>query len=315
MPSKDNKTSDVDFSRLSIDGMDVQKYVNNVGEDNIELIKHTPQQDNRLERNNYEQILKTIQEYNLPKLNSDFQESLDCSCLEDKVNTCKSIVAEISREESCEHDENIHKLLNTVVMNARIESGSIYNKPVALNENKSKAKIAQVTAEGSNKPEEIELIAQENYDKTKEQQIKLQDKFDVFCQVLKSRFSPEEQTYARYLNSTQKLYDIVQSNFTQYRILLNSISAVNAKEIKKKLSDAGLAESLKSTLEDRLEIYHQAQHSMEAILVVNEQVMTTITELTIKLSLVETGQNLEEKAENAIAETQVLIDRVKLFGK
>ncbi len=144
---------------------------------------------------------------------------------------------------------------------------------------------------------------------------KLERKFESFCEVLKSQFSPDEQTYARYLNSTQTLYENVKSNLERYSTLQASISAINIKDIKKRLKDENLEEGLQVALEKRLQIYQKAQDNMAEILAINEQIMTKIDDLTVSLGLLHTeSSQTVEGIEAALSESQLLIDRAEKYN-
>ena len=75
-----------------------------------------------------------------------------------------------------------------------------------------------------------------------------------------------------------------------------------------------LAEDAREAMQQRLNIYNEANTNKENILVVNEQVMTKLDELTIRLGAIQTREGLGDvRLDSAMNEILHLINRTNQY--
>ncbi|AUI88021.1 hypothetical protein BS333_16740 [Vibrio azureus] len=179
--------------------------------------------------------------------------------------------------------------------------------------------IEQVRTETRSKREHIsESIKTElsEFDKKNalHQLNQLQEKFESFNRVLNLQFDNDEMTHGRYLTTAEQLYLGAVDNLRCYMVLCHSISAIDIKNINKRLGIDMLPTETKKALSQRLAIYKNTTKEMDDILIANEQVMTKIDEVTSSLGSIQTREGLGEvRLNTAMQEIQILISRTKKY--
>jgi hypothetical protein len=153
-----------------------------------------------------------------------------------------------------------------------------------------------------------------NEERALKQLHQLHSKFAAFQAVLDHQFDRDELTHKRYLTAAEQLYFGAVDNLNSLSMLCHSTAAIDPKHIQSQLGNRSLAAGSRKAMEQRLEIYNEANTNKENILIVNEQVMTKLDELTIRLGAIQTREGLGEvRLDNAMNEILHLINRTNQY--
>ena len=142
----------------------------------------------------------------------------------------------------------------------------------------------------------------------------LQSKFKAFESVLDHQFDRDELTHKRYLTTAEQLYFGAVDNLKQMTMLWHSCQAIDSSLLNKQLENESLADDAKQAIEERLHLHQQSVEQINAILVINEQAMTKLDQLTLQLSSIQTRDGLSEIGlDTAMNEIMHLINRTEQY--
>lgn len=142
----------------------------------------------------------------------------------------------------------------------------------------------------------------------------LHKKFNAFENILNHQFDKDEFTHKRYLTTAEQLYFGAVNNLNNLVMLWHSTSAIDSEHLKQQLESETTDTLTIQALEKRLGIYEQSQTDIANILIVNEQAMTKLDELTSKLGSIQTREGLNEvRLDTAMSEILHLISRTDKY--
>ncbi|MDQ7091948.1 MAG: hypothetical protein Q9M50_15160 [Methylococcales bacterium] len=120
----------------------------------------------------------------------------------------------------------------------------------------------------------------------------LANKYQNFEEILGTKLSPTEMTYARYLSMAEQVYLAVLDNLDNVFLTLKSISAVDTVHLNQRLAsleadNSRSAKKEKAILTRRLTLYKQQQQRTTEIILANERALTELDEVSAKIASVQ----------------------------
>ena len=138
--------------------------------------------------------------------------------------------------------------------------------------------------------------------------------------VLQRRLDAGELTYARYLATSQQVFDSALDNLHEVAVASESISTIDETYIDRRLaelaaddSDADSADRERATLERRRELRATQRRRIAQLLAQNESALTALDRTTTALADVPIGKQPED-AEAAMAALEELADRAAKYA-
>ncbi len=138
--------------------------------------------------------------------------------------------------------------------------------------------------------------------------------------VLQRRLDAGELTYARYLATSQQVFESALDNLHEVAVAYESISTIDETYIDRRLaelaaddSDADAADRERATLERRRELRATQRRRIAQLLAQNESALTALDRTTTALADVPIGKQPED-AEAAMAALEELADRAAKYA-
>jgi hypothetical protein len=138
--------------------------------------------------------------------------------------------------------------------------------------------------------------------------------------VLQRRLDAGELTYARYLSTSQQVFDSALDNLHEVAVAYESISTIDEHYIDRRLaelaaddSDADSASRERQTLERRRELRATQRRRIAQLLAQNEAALTALDRTTTALADVPIGKRPED-ADAAMAALEELADRAAKYA-
>jgi len=207
-------------------------------------------------------------------------------------------------------------LLGAAGLSAAAGIGFVLNKTLFSRHNTMIAIIEKVRTETLQERLRVCLMVEQGLNQFDHQQglaqlELLHRKFGAFENVLNLQFDKDEMTHKRYLTTAEQLYFAAVDNLRKVVILLHSLDAIDVTQINQQLALSDVDSSTAKTLIERLAICDKSQQQVKDILVINEQVMTQLDQITNKLGTITTRDGLSEmRIDAAMKDMMHLISRV-----
>jgi len=138
--------------------------------------------------------------------------------------------------------------------------------------------------------------------------------------VLQRRLDAGELTYARYLSTSQQVFDSALDNLHEVAVAHESISTIDETYIDRRLdeltdddSDVTSAERERATLERRRDMRTSQRRRIAQLLSQNESALTALDRTTTALAEVPVGKKPED-ADEAMAALEELADRAAKYA-
>ncbi len=132
--------------------------------------------------------------------------------------------------------------------------------------------------------------------------------YQNFTRLLNQKFSPNEQTYKRYLDVIGSLYKNVIGNCKRYVNLRLSIDSIDIKRLKKQLSDSKTRDDVRASLQARVELYENVKTQMAHVKSNNEKALTKLITITISLSALQTKSQPSSNLNDLIEEINLTLN-------
>ena len=144
----------------------------------------------------------------------------------------------------------------------------------------------------------------------------LQAKYGNFESVLAKKLDVDELTYNRYLAMAEQVFLNALDNLEQLVFGLQSVSAINMATINEKLSRLEQDTEEYQTLLARAQLWHDQQQKAKSLLAENEQAMTQLDRVTVRLAEIRTREgHAVMDMDNAMAELEGLIQRASQYER
>jgi len=146
----------------------------------------------------------------------------------------------------------------------------------------------------------------------------LQTKYQNFQEILASKLSVNEMTYARYLGIAEQVYLAILDNLDRAFFALKSASAIDTHDLQQQLAQltSPTAEEKRQALTQRL-MLHQQQHELaNALLLQNEQALTELDHITAKIAQVQLNKGRADMdLKLAMEEMKHLAERTDQYSR
>ncbi len=146
-----------------------------------------------------------------------------------------------------------------------------------------------------------------NEDELLEQLNQVNTYYFAFCNLLKSKFSSDEQTYKKYFNTVNSLYLNILGSFKRYLTLRLSVDPIAIEELKIKLSDKAIDSETREALQTRIDLYHNTEIQMQVIRDANEKALTKLIIMALCLSVLRTDSKVSSELESILEELEGVI--------
>ncbi|OES24173.1 hypothetical protein [Alteromonas macleodii] len=142
----------------------------------------------------------------------------------------------------------------------------------------------------------------------------LKTKFAAFENVLDRQFDRDELSHKRYLTTAEQLYFSAVDNLKSVTLVWHSSSAIDPDHLRRQLDDETVTGEVRESLQQRFDLYQQAQEKRTDLLDTNEHCMTKLDELTSRLGAIQTREGLAEvRIGTVMNEMKELIQRTDKY--
>jgi hypothetical protein len=172
----------------------------------------------------------------------------------------------------------------------------------------------------------LELFNSEHYGasarRSSEQLFRIIDKFDKFKVILDSKLQKTEMTYDRFLTATEEVYFNVLDNLEKVKNVSQAVEDIDLAYIEQRIETIKNAASMTKEMQDELSsLRHRKSMSkkqiqgIEKILSVNEQAITDIDNMRIKVGNLNTSSNRAQfDIDTSIADLKKMAERVNKYS-
>ena len=161
---------------------------------------------------------------------------------------------------------------------------------------------------------EKELLAMDHTEAT--QQLKnLHAKFSSFENILAKKLQAQELSYNRYLSIAEQVYLNALDNLDHLATALQSISAIDVKDLRDRLANLPTSSAELPALETRWQLWIKQQERAKALLLENEFAMTQLDMVATKLADITTKSGQAQMdMDFAMSELRDLIEKSNRYA-
>lgn len=158
--------------------------------------------------------------------------------------------------------------------------------------------------------------------RSSEQLFRIIDKFDKFKEILDSKLEKTEMTYDRFLTATEEVYFNILDNLEKVKNVYQAVEDIDLGYIEQRIETIKNASSMTKEMQDELSSlrYRKSMskkqlQGIEKLLSVNEQAITDIDNMRIKIGNLNTSSNRAQfDIDTSIADLKKMAERVNKYS-